>query len=405
MDNVLFSPITIGKRTAQNRFMIQSLECCDADPYGNPSPNTYQRYERFFDGDPGIIALEAITVTYDSRSKINQLSIMPRNQKALEKFVLHLKDCNPKPLFIFQLTHAGELSNMEFSRRVTVKPLHAYGGELLSEDEVDIIRDEFVLAAKICHDAGADGIDFKLCHGYLGSQILRPYNDRKWKYGGSFENRSRFVFDVIEKIVKEVNDPNFIISSKISMWEGFPGGQGTAGPESPLMDMTENIALVKGLEERGLQLAIQSAGGNANLYLSQPSRGNRESAYLHQYFTKVLKDNLKPETVVAGSGYTIYRDGRNDLGAYESEKLSLKYRAAQNINNGLVDIIALGRQALADPLVPKKMMEGEENKIRWCTTCDNCGELLLKQQNTACVTYNKECARKFLELRKMGIVR
>lgn len=50
---------------------------------------------------------------------------------------------------------------------------------MLTEEEVDKIVDDFVLAAKIAHAVGADGIDMKLCHGYLGSQILRPYNDRK----------------------------------------------------------------------------------------------------------------------------------------------------------------------------------------------------------------------------------
>ena len=57
----------------------------------------------------------------------------------------------------------------------------------------------------------ADGVDFKICHGYLGTQLLRPYNDRKWKYGGSFENRARFAFEGYERMKKEINDPNFII--------------------------------------------------------------------------------------------------------------------------------------------------------------------------------------------------
>ena len=180
------------------------MECNDEDESGNPSEQTYDRYKKLMEGRAGLVSLEAITVTRESRSRDNQLTIMAANEKPLTDFVKDVKAVNPDSLFIFQLTHSGELSHTDFSRRVTVKPLYGYGGDLLDEDDVKKIMDEFVLAAKITHNAGADGIDLKLCHGYLGSQILRPYNDRKWKYGGSWENRSRFAFELAERISREV---------------------------------------------------------------------------------------------------------------------------------------------------------------------------------------------------------
>jgi 2,4-dienoyl-CoA reductase-like NADH-dependent reductase (Old Yellow Enzyme family) len=214
--NILLSPIKIGNRTAPNRFFIQAMECTDADADGNPSDLTYKRYENLFRGEAGVITLEAISITKESRSRLNQLMITPENLKPLTQFVKRMKEINPNSLFVFQLTHSGELSNPGFSRRVCVKPLPGFGGEILTEEELDKLMDDFVLAAKIAHEAGADGIDMKLCHGYLGSQILRPYNDRKWKYGGSWENRRQFAFDLYERIQNEVNDKNFLIGSKIS---------------------------------------------------------------------------------------------------------------------------------------------------------------------------------------------
>jgi 2,4-dienoyl-CoA reductase-like NADH-dependent reductase (Old Yellow Enzyme family) len=77
------------------------------------------------------------------------------------------------------------VSNPEFSKRLSVKPLQGFSADVFTEDEFEKIMADFVLAAKITCDSGADGIDMKLCHGYLGSQILCPYNDRKWKYGGA----------------------------------------------------------------------------------------------------------------------------------------------------------------------------------------------------------------------------
>ena len=191
----LLEPIKIGPRIAQNRFFIQAMECNSEDPSGNPSEETTKRYCELSEGEAGVITLEAISVTRESRARDNQLMIMPQNEKPLTKFMDRVHAANPKSLVVFQLTHSGELSNPEFSRRVTPNPLPGYGGDLLSEDDVAHIMDDFVTAAKIAYNAGADGIDLKLCHGYFGSQMIRPYNNRKWKYGGSWENRTRFPYE------------------------------------------------------------------------------------------------------------------------------------------------------------------------------------------------------------------
>jgi 2,4-dienoyl-CoA reductase-like NADH-dependent reductase (Old Yellow Enzyme family) len=397
----IFEPIKIGNKTAPNRIAINAMECNDADEEGNPSEKTYERYRKLFEGKAGLIDLEAITITYENRARKNQLSVMPRNRKALEKFVREMKEINDDNIFIFQLTHSGELSHPDFSKRVCVKALPGFGGELLTEEDIERIMDEFVQAAKIVHDAGADGIDLKLSHGYLGSQLLRPYNDRNWKYGGSWENRSRFAFELTERIVKEINDPDFIIGSKVSVWEGFPGGCGSAGPDTAVMDLTESIELVKGLEERGAHYILQSAGSpSITLALSQPDKKIPDYAYLHHYFSKVLKDNLKPETAVIGSAYSIFRDGNNSFQAVEKEKNTFRYWANKNIDDGYVDMVALGRQSFADPYVPAKLMEGRENEVKWCTTCDNCIELLIRQMNVGCATYNKPYVKALQRIRK-----
>ncbi|MBE0684543.1 MAG: 2,4-dienoyl-CoA reductase, partial [Anaerolineaceae bacterium] len=312
-----------------------------------------------------------------------------------------LRQVNDKTLFIFQLTHSGELSHPDFSKRVTVKPLHGFGGELLSEEDIERIMDEFVQSAKIAHSVGADGIDLKLSHGYLGSQILRPYNDRKWKYGGSWGNRSRFAFELTERIVREINDPSFMIGSKVSVWEGFPGGCGSAGPDSAVMDLTESIDLIKGLEARGACYILQSAGSpSITLALSQPDRKIPDYAYLHHTFSKTLKDNLKPETVVIGSAYSIFRDGRNALQAVKQEENSILYWGDKNIRDGVVDMIALGRQSFADPFTPAKLIAGKEKEVHWCTADDHCIELLIRQKNVGCCTYNKPYTEALQQVRK-----
>ena len=399
--DILLNPIQIGTRTCPNRFFMQAMECNDEDELGNPSELTLERYQKLAEGEAGLVSLEAISITKESRSRDNQLTIMPQNEKALAAFVKRVKEVNPDMLFIFQLTHSGELSNPEFSRRVTVKPLYGYGGDLLTEEEVDKIVDDFVMAAKIAHNVGADGIDMKLCHGYFGTQILRPYNDRKWKYGGPWENRSRFAFDLYERIQKEVNDKNFLIGSKISAWEGFPGGFGTEGPDSPIIDLTEPIALLQGLEERGAQYFIQSAGSpSITISLTQVDKNVPYFGYLHQFFAKELNKNLKPETVLIGSNFSVFRNGKNHLCAVEPEKSSLLQYGAQCIEGGAMDMIGLGRQSFSDPMMVKKLREGREDEIKYCTVCDNCLELLIQQSKVGCCTYNKFYTEELVRTRK-----
>lgn len=396
----LLQPIRIGGKTCINRFFAQPMECVDSDAEGNPTDLTYARYENLYRGGFGLVDLEAITVTNESRARRTQLEIMPRNEEPLKRFISRLKEVNPDILIVFQLTHSGEISSPDFSRRVTVKPMHGLGGELLSEGEVERIIDQFTLASKIAQNAGADGIDMKLCHGYLGTQILRPFNDRDWKYGGPWENRARFAYDLMERIRAAVGK-DFLIGSKMSMWEGIPGGFGSAGPDSPLMDMTEPLELIRGLEERGASYFVESLGNvHASMAYMEAVGDEPYLSYLHFYFSNLMKRALKPETVVIGSHFSSFRGNRNKLLCVEPEKASTFAMGARCIEDGMMDMIGLGRQSFADPLTPRKLMEGREDEIRYCTQCMNCEELMIRQQPVGCVLYNKPYTERFKEVRK-----
>ena len=274
MSENLFTPLKIGARTAPNRIAINAMECCDALENGDPSPATYARYENLYKGKAGIIVLEAITPQYDYVSRKHQLSIREHNIPALKKFVAHLKKINPDAILLFQITHSGEISNPTFSKRirVTKEPLPGFeDAELIGEKEIEQVIKDYVLRAKLSHEVGADGVDLKLCHGYLGSQILRPFNKENWKYGGKWENRRQFAIDIYDRVREAVADKDFILGSKISTYEGFPGGCGTLGPDSATMDLTESIDLVKRLEEHGAHYILQSAGSPSHtLDLAHP---------------------------------------------------------------------------------------------------------------------------------------
>ena len=129
-DPILFSSLKLGPLTAPNRIAINAMEGCDADTSGNPTPTSFRRYERLFKGNAGVIVVEALSVIDESRGRLHQLTALPQNQAALSQLVREMKAVNPKPIMLWQLTHSGELSNPEFSKRVCVKPFPGYEGEL-----------------------------------------------------------------------------------------------------------------------------------------------------------------------------------------------------------------------------------------------------------------------------------
>ena len=402
---LLFTPLKIGTRTAPNRIVLNAMECCDALDNGDPSPATYKRYEDYFRGQAGLVILEAITPQYDYIARRNQLSIKEHNSPALKKFIAHLTEINPETLIFFQITHSGEISNNVYSQRirVTEEPLPGYeDAKLVREDEIEQVIKDYVLGSQYAYEVGADGVDLKLCHGYLGTQILRPYNKDNWKYGGSWENRRQFAIDIYDRTRAAIPDENFVLGSKISVWEGFPGGVGTAGPDTALMDLTETIDLVKQLEAHGASYILESAGSPSHtLDLAHPDRRTPDYAYMHFYFQKVCKEAVqKPETAIIGSAYSIYRDGKQPFCAVKPEKNNLRFWGNKNIKEGIVDAVAIGRQAFADPYLPKKMMEGNEKDIHWCTLCDHCVEFLIRQHHVGCATYDPHFTEEYVKMVK-----
>ena len=82
------------------------------------------------------------------------------------------------------------------------------------------------------------------------------------------------------------------------------------------------------------------------------------------------------------------------------EESSLIYWGNKNIRDGVCDMVAIGRQSLAEPLFTLKLEQGKDKEIRWCTVCDNCLEFLIRQVPVGCSTYEKEYTLELKEIRK-----
>jgi 2,4-dienoyl-CoA reductase-like NADH-dependent reductase (Old Yellow Enzyme family) len=351
--------------------VAQPMEANDGTSGGGVSERALERYRRLGRGRWGIVVVEALSVRESSLARKNQMVISRRNLDGFKRLVEVYRDADPDGVLLFQITHCGEKAGT-FST-----PQFLYSRDestvVMSESEVEALRQDFVQASLLAAEAGADGVDFKMCHGYLGAEMIRPANTRGDRFGGSFENRSRFLLESIAELRSELGK-GFILGSRVSYFEGIRGGCGTAGAEEIIEDLSEMNSLVRAMEKAGMDYVNVSAGipGHTS-EITRPTPGSLY-LYLHQFRYAAQAKRMAGEKMgVIGSAYSILKE--QALAA-----------AQENITKGYTDFAGFGRQSFADPLTPLKIMEGR--KVDWCTACSGCSKLMVRQVPDGCILYN-----------------
>lgn len=394
---MISKPIPVGKKTAPNRIVFQPMECNDADASGDPSELSIKRYRRFAEGGAGIIFTESFTLTSESRARKSQMAITEKNAEGLAGLVKSMREVNSDSLILFQLNQSGRLSEVAFSKVISVYPTGDPDIHVLTEKEIEEIGDNFVKAAVIAKQVGADGIDFKHCHGYVCTEMIQPANTRQDPYGGSFENRTRFFRETTRKMKAALKDDDFLLGVRFNAYDGVTGGFGTTGPEEVIEDLTEPVAFAKMMEAEGMHYVNVSAG-IAGSEITQPSKKYPEGIYRLFGWAETIKKAVS--IPVIGSGYSSLRDGRNGLPEADRAKKSFLYWAEKNLRDGKVDMVGVGRQSLADPLFPKKIISGELGSIDYCTICDRCLALMFAQKEVGCAVHDKYYRDLYLQIKK-----
>ncbi len=385
----LFTELQIGKKVVPNRFIFQATETNNCDAASCPTAETYSVYTARAASKPGMIFIESIDTSYDCQARSNRMVITQKNKGCYRDLVKAIKDISPQTLVLFQISHAGRLSDPQF--REPKYPYSRSATEIaMSTAEVKKAVADFIQAALLVAEIGADGVDLKQAHGFLAGDFLHPGNMRNDAYGGSFENRIRFFSEIFQG-VKAACPADFIIGTRISPYEGIPGGCGTAARDQVIEDLREMKEWARRLEAMGVDFINVSAGyANANLEILMPTAVFPEGVYRHFSWTKAIKDVVN--IPVIGSGYTHPANGANTLCAESDAKRSMLYFAEENLKNNTVDLVGVGRQAIADPLFVQKLREGRAEDICWCDTCSGCGMLLGMNKIVGCVKYNKKFA-------------
>lgn len=271
---VLFEKVQCGETEFPNRFTIQPMEGCDSNEDGSPGELTERRYMRFSDSGAGIIWMEAVAVSPEVRANPRQLYLNEKTRDSFKRLIEKMKENSIKKYgyeekIIMQATHSGRYSKPNGYP----EPIIAYNNpifegdnpidksRIITDDEIKRIESCYAVSAKLAKEVGFDGIDVKSCHRYLSSEFLSAYT-RPGEYGGSFENRTRFLRNNIAS-AKTAEDSNFFVTSRLNVYDGFeyPYGFGVNEKDGLKPDLTEPIKLVEILhKDYGINLIDISIG-------------------------------------------------------------------------------------------------------------------------------------------------
>lgn len=223
----------------------------------------------------------------------------------------------------------------------------------LSVNEIKRIICQFIEGAVRVKKAGCDGVELHAAHGYLIQQFLSPNtNKRTDQYGGSLENRMRFLFEIIDGIRLNCGK-DFPIVVRLTVDEMYSEiGQNGKG-----YNLEEGIKMAKILSDKGIDaIDVSSAAYDTFNYWLEPTTftpGWRK--YLASEVRKVV-----------------------DIPVIAANLIRSPKQAEMQLEEGTQDFISLGRPLIADPHWPNKVKSGNENLIKRCVCCLYCFESMMK---------------------------
>ena len=403
----LAEPIEVGGVRVGNRFCILPMEGWDGTPDGEPSDLTRRRWRHFgISGAKLVWGGEAVAVRHDGRANPNQLLITPATERSIASLRETLIASHRErfgsnadgDLYIgLQLTHSGRYARPNVYDRpeplaATTHPLldkRVPGGvRVLGDDELDRLVDEFIAAARLARDAGFQFVDVKACHGYLGHELLGA-RSRPGRYGGSLENRTRFMRTIVEGI--KANVPGLAIVVRLSAFDTVPYRKGDDGVGEPdgadprigagfcVVDDDDRIedaldecrAVLAMLEALGIRWVCISGGSPYyNPHVQRPAmfppldgyeppEDPLRGVWRQIQATAILKRDF-PQMVFVGSAYSYLQEWLPHVGQ-------------RYVREGLCDFVGLGRIALSYPDLPSDVLSGAPLKrTAFCRTFSDC---------------------------------
>ncbi|MBE0542016.1 MAG: NADH:flavin oxidoreductase [Verrucomicrobia bacterium] len=244
-----------GKRIG-NRWAIHPMEGWDGTTTGGVTEEVRRRWQRF--GESGaklIFGGEAMAVRPDGRANPNQIIIVEENKAGLASLRETLVKAHQErygavddPVIGFQLTHSGRFCKPTDKKRMEPRVAFRHpildrkfnvtsDDQMFTDAEIEELIQCYIRAAKIAWDVGADFVDIKHCHGYLLHEFLGAHT-RPGKFGGSFENRTRILREIISGIRASGN--KIELGVRLSAFDFVPFKPAVVVQASRLSDSADN---------------------------------------------------------------------------------------------------------------------------------------------------------------------
>ena len=425
-DSPLARPVdglTVNGKFIGNRWCIHPMEGWDANTDGSPTDDVRRRWRRF--GESGaklIFGGEAMAVRPDARANPNQLILSSQNTGSLaalrEELVRTHREHHgtDNDLVVgFQLTHSGRFCRPsgpgDFRPRVAFRHplLDARSGvtrddQVFTDDELDDLVGDFVSASRVAREAGADFVDLKHCHGYLLHELLGAHT-RSGKYGGSFENRTRMLRNLVTAIRADGNPID--IAVRLSAFDFVPfrpdpglSKPGRPGPGIPVdyggslpyrfgfgvdaanpvvMDLAETFRFAALCGELGVKLLNLTAGSPYyNPHIQRPAAYPPSDGYQppedplvgvarQMAATRAVRQSLHNAEFAGVTVPRIVGTGYSYLQEY------LPHVAQAAVRDGWTDLVGIGRMVLSYPELPADTLSGVGLRQRLiCRTFSDC---------------------------------
>jgi len=343
----LTEPGYIGTIRLKNRIIKAPQHTGLANPDGSVTERMLRHYKELARGGAGMVIVEYAWVDNDaSKASPCQLGIASIEHLPGLSLLAQTIQANGAKAAI-QISHGGRqrftLETPKAASAVPWEEIYAQGcpapQELSFAEILEIVR-AFGLAAKRAQTADFDMVELHACHGYLISNFLSPHTNKRtdW-YGGSLENRMRFLLEVVEEIKRQVGS-EFPISARLSGTDYEPDGH----------TIEETIELSKRLEALGVAV-VHMSGGNHHQTIHEVSPMGMPLAH-NVWAAEAAKREIGLPVIASGS-------------------ITSPALAESILVEGKADFISLGRPMWADAEWPRKAIEGRPEDIRPCIRCND----------------------------------
>lgn len=374
----LFEPFQIKNVSLKNRIVKSAQWLLLCEPDGSIGKRIKAFYETLAKGGVGLITVEESICDFPLGAsnvphiRLDEDRFIPGLSELAE--VIHKHNC---PAFV-QITHAGPAHNPQVSGKSPlapssldppVEPLFAVAKELTISEIKDLIE-KYAQAALRVKKAGFDGVEIHMAHYALVNAFLsRIQNKRQDEYGGqNLENRARFAIEILRR-TRELVGRDWVVGVRMSAKEwGHPLGT----------TLEEAIEFAKMFEKAGADYIQASAYGYGPFMLcALPDfvLYPEITEETKEFAQRIPKGALIPEAAAIKKNVNIPVSGVGRLNPQIAEEI---------LREGKVDLVCFGRRLMADPELPKKLMEGREEDIRPCLGCSECIHIMLMNQPVQC---------------------